>query len=203
MDSLEDALAQGMNATGASVTPSRTAVGSWVAGASDGTTSGESNYSTYGTMDRTATGNSDFQAYVAGSTGTLTLGKIGSAMTQAMSKGGRPRVGVCGPTVYDKIRGLVEGYSDATVANEVLDFSGAFVRYAGINFGLEYYAPAATLGLLDPNTWLFKRLDIPLTENGIQQDPSRMATYVLHIGGWYSLICVGANRNAKLTGISG
>lgn len=203
MESVERTVSTAMHATGSGVAPSATAIGSWVAAVSDGTSSGESNYTTYGLIDRSASGNSDFQGNVTTSVGNLTLDKIGNAMTGVITKRGRPKVGVAGQTVYNRLRGLVEGFTDAVIDGEVMDFSGAYVRYAGCLFGLDADCPAQTLGILDPATWVLKRLEIPLTREGVVHDPSRKATYVLHYGGWYSLICVAARKNWKLTGITG
>lgn len=190
--------------TGASQGPTRTNIGSMIAAISDGVTANnQSNYASYLTIDRTDAANTMFlPAFCNGATGNLTLDKLGGGIIAVQGNKGNPEAGLCGTAVYQRVRQLIEGFLEAEVNADLVDFGGAKARYAGCTFMLDAYCPGGTLLILDPSTWRWKHKDVPATREGIVRDPSRLATYVLHWGGWFQAYCREVRKNGKFEAIN-
>ena len=194
MLSYEDTLGTGIHGTNA---PARTTLGSWVYAVDDGST-----YDVYGGISRADSANADFRGgYVNTAVGGLTLAKIRTGQNSCVVNGGSPSVGVCGTAVYGKIQSLIEGMTQADNDPEWNQFGGQYVNYGGIKFVLDQRAPSATLGLLDPSSFVLYRKDINFTQSGIVVDPSKVATSVLPWESFVQLICIKPNSNAKMSGI--
>lgn len=200
MASVEDTLEQMLFATGAGKGPSRTVVGSLNHAISDGVSAGETDYASYGTIDRTDAANIDFRSYVA-QVPTLSLDDIGLASAFVSTRKGMTRAALAGMAVYQRVRALCEGMLDAEMDGDFIDFSGAKFRYAGITFMLGAYVTPQTLFGLDPDGFHTAQSNQPMTREGIVRDPSRVATYVMHYGPWFQFICKQINTQWKLTGI--
>lgn len=182
--------------------PSRTVLGGWQYAVSDGTTSGESSYATYGTIDRSDSGNADFRSTVTGSVGDLTLAKVQTLQNTIIGKGGMPNIGIAHTTPYTKIQQLVQGYTHVTYEEDWARFGGTWCEFSGIKFILDQRAPSSVLGLIDPETWVWYQRDIDFTKAGVVHVPTYVGSYVLNWGAWVQDICVRPASNGKLTGIT-
>jgi hypothetical protein len=193
-----------VHATGAGVGPSRTRIGSWVHTVSDGVVAAttESNYATYGKIDRTAAGNADFKSTVYDINGALTVSAIGAAMTKIYANDGIPNLAVCGETVYNRVRTLLESNLEAQVRDAVVEFSGPYIRYAGVNFALAAKCPAQTMGIFDTRDWKVYRKDAPLFEE-ITRDVTKKGMHVMFGKSWAQITCRAPNRQTKLVRITG
>lgn len=198
--SWENTLGNALNTTTAG-NPGRTTICPWRHQISDGTSSGESGFATYG-LNRSDAGNADFRGNVTVSVGDLTLPKIRTMINTTKTRGGQPSVGLAGTTVYGKVEQLVEAYTHVNYDESMSKFGGAYVRYAGMTYILEQRMGAALLGGIDPDSWALWLRDKPFSGSGIVQDPSRVATQVLNWGAWVGIYCNDPGRNFLMTGIT-
>lgn len=181
----------------------RTTIGGWPWAVSDGQSSGESSYASYGTIDRSDTGNNNFDAYVLPNTGTLTLGAIRTVQDNVAANGGNPSLGIAAVTVYGLVRQLVEQYTIVQYNADKTEFGGKYFSYDGIDFVLDQRAPSAVLGLLEPESWAFYMNEYNFTKGGIINDPSLVASYSINWGFWCQFIATAPSHNGKLTGVTG
>lgn len=157
----------------------------------------------YGTLARDDSTNSWARGLVYASVGDLTLAKIRTAKNDIILNGGAPRFGVAGGTVYGRIEHLVEQYTQVMYDEKWSKFGGEHVKYAGIAFTLDYYAPSGYLGIMDPETWhLWENDKMPFTK-GVVNDPTKVATYVIQYTKWLQNLCLEPRKNAVLKGITG
>lgn len=202
--SLENTWGTAIHATGASKQPSRTVLGSLQGAVSDGTTATEtqSDYSTYGTIDRTDSGNADFRSTVT-VCGNLDLNKIQTMQNTLIAAGGDPSLGVAPVTPYTKIQQLVQGYTEVTYDETWAKFGQKFVMFSGIRFVLDQRCLSTDMFLLSPDDFTWYQKDINFTESGIVVDISRVASYVLNWGAWCQLICRAPSHQGKFVAITG
>ena len=200
MLSLEKTIGDGINGT-ASNAPDRTHLGSWVYAVSDGVSSGETGYATYG-LDRSDSGNIDYRGTVTINTGDLTLGKIRALKNTIRTKGGKNQLGVAETSVFTKLQMLVEAYTEIESNEDWAQFGGEYVQYGKTRYVLDQRAPTQVLGILDPESFVFYQNMINFTEAGFIRAPHLVAGYVLPWECWCQLICVQPSRNGKLTGIN-
>lgn len=193
------ATAGGLNDTKA---PARTTLGGWQWPVSDGVSSGESAYATYGTLDRSDVGNADARATVTTSTGDLTLLKLQTLRNQIITQGGMPNLGVAHTTPYTKIQGLVQNYTHTVFTEDWSRFGGDWVEFSSIRFILEQQCPSSVVGLLDPTSFCWYERDIPFTKRGLVYAETLVASYLLNWGCWCQLICTRPGSNGKLTGVT-
>lgn len=205
MLSYQDVLGTAIHDSAGTAVISRTVMGSWTYGVSDGVSTGETtdNFKLYGTIDRSDSANADFRGIVSTSTGALDLNKIRTYANQADANGGVVDTGICGTTLYTKVQQLVEPYVQTNYSEDLAAFGGRYVRYAGIDFMHDQRTTSGVLGLLDSSTWLWVQNDDDLTDVGVIKDPSIVDGYVLPTAMWCQLICCKPNANAKLTGVTG
>lgn len=193
------ATAGGINDTKA---PARTTLGGWQWPVSDGVSSGESAYATYGTIDRSDAGNADARATVTPGTGDLTLTKIQTLRNTIITQGGMPSLGVAHTTPYTKIQGLVQNYTHTVFTEDWSRFGGDWVEFSGTRFILEQQAPTDVVGLLDPTSFVWYERDIPFTKKGLVYADTLQATYLINWGAWAQMICLRPASNGKLTGVT-
>jgi hypothetical protein len=198
MLSLENTIGTAINGTAA---PARTTLGSWVYAVSDGVSTGETGYAVYG-LDRSDAGNIDYRSYVNITTGDLTLSKIRLVKNQNRIHGGKNQLGVCETSVYTKLQSLVEAYTVIESDADWQQFGGEYTQYGKTRFVLDQRSPTQTMGILDPESFVFYQNMINFTEAGFIRAPHLVAGYVLPWECWTQLICVQPSRNGKLTGIS-
>lgn len=198
MLSLENRIGNDINGTSA---PTRTAIGGWPFAVSDGVSSGETSYNVYG-LDRADSGNIDYRAYVNANTGDLTLGKIRTVKNQNRIHGGKNQLGVAETSVYTKLQTLVEAYTTIETDESWAQFGGEYTQYGKTRFVLDQRAPTQTLGILDPESFVFYQNVINFTDQGFIRAPHLVSSYVLPWECWVQLICLQPSRNGKLTGIN-
>ena len=197
MLSFENTFGNAINTTTAAV-PTRTQICPWRHQISDGVSTGETGYVTYG-LDRNDSGNADFRGLNSVTGGDLTLQKIRTGKNTAATRGGNVRVGLAETTLYGKIQTLVDSYSHQTFDETWSNFGGEWVKYAGIRFILESRMGTGLVGLLDPDAWKLWWRQKNFTRAGIVLDPSRKATHVLNWEVWCALFCFKPNSNYLLT----
>lgn len=192
--------------TGTSGAPSRTILGSVPFAVAGNNTTGAvnwaSNGSSYGTIDRTVALNADFRGTFEGGIGDLTLKKIRDNKNTVKLAGGLIKLGASNSAVYGKVEQLVEAYTEVNYDKTWSEFGGEYVRYAGITFVLDNYAPAGTLALLEPESWGLWMQATGMTRSGIVFDPSRRGTWVLPTRYWMQSICKCPSHNALLVDIT-
>mgnify|MGYP001567343694 CR=1 FL=1 len=198
--SFEDTFGTAINTSTATV-PTRTQVVPWRHQISDGVSSGETGFITYG-VDRNDSGNADFRGNNTVSTGDLTLAKLFTAKLSCVQRGGMPTVGLAENTLYGKIHRLTEAYTTVNYDEQWTKFGGEYVQYSGTKYILEPRMATQLIGLLDPSTWVLWRRDKNFTRSGIVPDVSRKATHVLVYGYWMGFFCNKPNSNALLTGVT-
>lgn len=200
--SLENTWGTALHATGASVGPSRTVFGSWIHAVSDGVSSGETNYASYGTLSRTDSGNADFRSIVNINTGDLTIPKFQLVLNQVIANGGMPSFAVAHTTPYSKLQQLAQGYSHVVYDEDWSKFGGTYVKIGNVVIILDQRCPSDTVGLIDPEEWVWYRKDINFTRSGIVESPIHVASYVLNWGAWVQPICLCPSHQGKMTGIT-
>ena len=200
MLSLENTIGNAINASSPSA-PSRTNLLSWIWAVSDGTSSGESSYAVYG-LDRSDSGNADYRAYVNPTTGDLTLNKIRIVKNNVRTKGGKNQLAIAETSVFTKLQMLLEAYTTITSDEDWVDFGGEYVKYGKTRYILDQRSPTQTLGIIDPESWVWYQNMINFTEAGFIRAPHLVAGYVLPWECWCQLICLQPSRNGKLTGIN-
>lgn len=171
-------------------------------GGADGSGETGAAFRNYGTLDRQDAANADFRGIVAQTVGALTLAKLRAQINAADANGGTIQTGVAGTTLYTSIESLVEPYVHTVNSDEMIDFGGRYVKYAGVVYGHDQRAPASTIGLFDDSTWLFVNNAEKFTRSGLVVDPSKADTHVLPWKAWRQLICRKPNSNVKMLGVS-
>lgn len=203
-DSYFQTFATALNATAAGNTaPAQNRLGSVWHAVSDGT---EVDYAVYGTIDRSDAANAVFRGILRAAEGTLTLDKLAAGQIAVQANGGRCDFGVAGTVVFGRVRSLLEGkHEGITATGGLLDFSGPRLRYAGVDYGLDSYAPAQHLLQGDSRTWMTKRTQkAPLTSGGIVPMTGILqAAHAIFTEWWVQVICSKARHNVKHTGITG
>ena len=189
------------NDLGGSNAPARTTLGGWQYAVSDGVSSGESSYSSYG-LARSDSANVDFRSYVNPNTGDLTLGKIRYVKNQNRVHGGKNQIGLAEISVFTKIQQLVEAYTVIESNSDWAEFGGEYVQYGKTRYIMDQRGPTGVMGILDPESWVFYQNMINFTEAGFIRAPHLVAGYVLPWECWCQLICLQPSRNGKLTGIN-
>ena len=200
MLSFENTFGNAINTSTATV-PTRTQVCPWRHQISDGVSSGETGYQTYG-LDRNDSGNSDFRGLVDVTGGDLTLAKLKARKNLLITRGGNGKVGLAETTLYGKIQTLVENYTHVNYDETWSSFGGEYVRYSGTRYILEQRMATQTVGLLTPETWRLWWNTKNFTRSGIVPDPSKKATHVLVYGYWNAFYTNQPNQNALLTGLT-
>ena len=200
MLSFENTFGNAINTSTAAV-PARTQVCPVRHQISDGVSSGETTYQTYG-LDRNDSGNADFRGLVDVTGGDLTLAKIKARQNLIVTRGGDGSVGLAETTLYGKIQTLVENYTHTTWQEDWANFGGSWVRYGNTRFILEQRMATQTVNLLTPSSWVLWWNMNNFTRNGIVEDPSRKATHVLVWGCWNAFYCNQPNQNSVMTGLT-
>lgn len=180
----------------------RTTLGGVQWAVSDGVSSGETAYASYGTIDRSDAGNADFRAYVGTGTGDLTLNKIQTAQNTAIGQGGMPRVAMAHTTPYTKVQSLVQSYTHTVFEEDWSRFGGTWCEFSGMKFILDQRMPATILVGIDPESWVWYQRDIDFTKQGVVHVPTYVGSYVLNYGAWVQDVCVRPSSNFKLSGIT-
>jgi hypothetical protein len=198
----EKTLGDAINGTAAN--SSRTAAGGWRYGASDGTSTGESSYATYGTLDRSDSGNADYRGNIQRlSDGLLTIDDFFALKVDIMADDGNPTFAVVGATGFKKMEKELRG--QAMLPQKDWDaFAGDKLTCHGITICFESRCGETELGMFDPNA-----LAIYLEEDGIDMEWEKAggvykgAKYVMPIHAWTAFIVECPSHTGKVTNILG
>lgn len=201
---LEKVIGDDMSGANGVNAPARSSVGSWEWAVSDGTSTNESTYATYLTVDRSQSANADFQSYVDSTTTDLSLSAIRNIKNNVKTKGGNNKLAVANVTQFGQIQGLVEAQ---TIQNQIdpewETFGGEYVAYGGTRFILEQRTPAGTLGIFSPDSWGFWMNEAGLIgDGGFMKSPLAKDGYVLPYRAWVQFICTMPRRNGKFNALN-
>lgn len=160
---------------------------------------------TYGTIDRTDSGNADYRSYVkAASGGVLTLEDVTDVCLEVIKAGGKPDIGVVGKTGYAKLERELRGYTMSMNPNWE-GFTGQRTpEYFGLSFVFDHRGDDTTLSILDSGSWA-----LYTDEDGIGQDglvpggaTYKAVKYMLPLHMTTQFVCVAPSWNGKITGIT-
>lgn len=189
----ENKLGTDLHANSTTAYPARNKFASWITIVDDANTG-------YG-LDRSDSANADFRSYVNSSTGNLDIPKIETALNTARARGGKPRVGVAGITLYGKIKQLVQAYSQASYSKDGgAAFGSESVYYAGVEWLLDARCPDGVVGIFDPQHWLFIMSDVPFNNGGVVHDFTKKDSYVIPTKLWAQILCLMPKTQSKLSG---
>lgn len=199
--SIEETIGNGINSTTA-VSNFNTSIGTWRHALSDGTTSGESGYDTYG-VTRSDAGNVDFQGNVTAVGGALTTRVMKRAQLEIISKGGMPDLGLCGIDVYESWWNEVAQYSHVVNDSKMTEFKGEWVRFGSTVYALEQRAGDNIMGLLTTKNFKFwyREIDLFNEKTLWMRDPGLKAGYVAPFDIFAQLLCNSPRTGGILTGI--
>lgn len=200
MYSFENTLGTGIHAQVAGATD--TVVGNWQHPVSDGTSSGETGYDSYGGITRSTAGNEQFRGNVSVATATLTLPKIRTAQNTVDGYGGVASLGVAGTTVYGIIQQLVEAYTVITSDEAWTGFKGEWFQYGPTKYCHDQRTSSGVLGMLNPETFGMWMRKINFTEQGFVKYPGVKAGYVMDWEAYVQFLCKRPNQNYKFTGVT-
>lgn len=194
VDSYADVLSADLHEDSTSKPPARDQFGSWLTAVDDG--------NTYGTIDRTDSGNADYRAVVLSSAGTLTIAKIQEYINRAKMNRGKVKIGVAGITLFNALQQLVQPYSQATYSRDTASFGSDHVFFAGVEWILDPDCPSGKMGMFDPSTWKIIANDNPFTETGLVFEPTLNAGWIMNTEIWCQNICLKPNSNVKLEDVT-
>ncbi len=196
----------GNQINGAQVGFTRTQMGSWIHAVSDGVTTGETSYATYGLINRTDAANADFRGVVNYLNRTMTLADIVSTRNLTRKNGGNVKLLLSETTVYSALESkLMNTQVVVNYDEKWSQFGGQYWRFAGMVGVMEHRMPTGVLGGLDTDTWAFWMDDKkPFSgDRTLIVDPSIAAGRVVLPRFWTQLLCNKPNSNFKITAISG
>jgi hypothetical protein len=174
--------------------PSRSHIGGWRYAIDDN--------NTYGTLDRSDSGNVDFRGYVNDSFGDLTLAKMNTAMNYVRRNQSKLDIGVTEDTLFGKLQMLVQPYSQVVYSGDTAKFGAPHVNYAGVDWLLDHRTASGVMGIFDSRDWRFITNAEPFTSTGYFIDPGVAASRSVQTELWCSLLCVRPNRNVRLSSVT-
>jgi hypothetical protein len=198
MDSFEDTVGT-MLMTSTAAIQTRTQICPIRHQLSDGVSTGETSYVTYG-LDRADSGNIDFRGLMTVAAGDVSLNKLRLGLNTALTRGGRPSLGLTETTLYTKIQRLAEQYVHTGFNAKWADFGADFVRHAGVEYGLEQRMATGVIHLVEPETFHVWNNFKNFTAAGIVPSPDRKASFVLNWDVWFSVLCKKPNSNYSFAG---
>lgn len=200
--SLENTIGTAIHAT-ASTALGRTLLGGWRMGASDGVTSGESNFATYCTIDRTDSANADLRGVVTGSTLGLSLKKLRAHQNAIAAKYSMPDIGIGDVTTITEVQSIIDAVT-TTIENDGdwREFNGMYCQLGNVRYLGDQRSAANVLGHLNSSTWVFYEKETGMSTDGFIKAPHLKSAYVLPWDYWCQLICVRPSANGVLTGIT-
>lgn len=177
-----------------SAVPARDQFGSLIAAVDDG--------NTYGTIDRSDSGNANYRAEVGSATGALTLRKVQDKINAVKDNRGKTKVGVIGTTLFGKFQDLVQPYSQASYAKDTASWGSDHIYFAGVEWIQERNCPSGIILGLDPGTFKVLWKDAPFTETGLIKDPRLKAGRIINCTAWLQNFCMKPNSNWKLEDVT-
>lgn len=177
-----------------SAVPARDQFGSWIAAVDDG--------NTYGTIDRTDSGNADYRSVVSSSVGSLTARKVQDVINQVKDNRGQVRVGVMNTTLFGKWQDIIQPYSQATYNKDTASWGSDHVYFAGVEWLQDRECPSGRIGLFTPKTWTLVSNDMPFTDSGLVKEPLLNAGWIINTECWLQNYIDNPNQNAKLEDVT-
>ena len=180
----------------------RTTWGGWRWGCSDGVSTGESSYATYGTIDRSLSENADYRGNVRYlSSGELTLDDVMALITDIQADGGQPTFGVVGQTGFLKLERELRGTTQLMNADWDA-FPGMKLGFRGVTIGFESRCGDTELGMFDPEALTLFEEDThhwgKVVEGyGIYKSVPR----IFHADKWGQFIVTTPSHTGKITNI--
>lgn len=180
--------------------PATNKIGGWVYAVSDGVSTGETSYATYGTIDRSSAGNENFQSYVLNAGGSMSLKKLRKARNKVKIKHGNPRLGLIDEDGYTELESLLEAYTVIREDSQWFDFQGEWVRYGKVTYVLDADCPSQTIGLIDPDYFVFYMSDDPMFDASevLVTDPTKTDAKLVPTKMYSQLLCTCPNAHAKI-----
>lgn len=200
--SLENTIGNALHGvTGSGYT--RTALGEWRHAVSDGVTSGESSYATYGTIDRSDSANADFRGVVSASVGNLTIPKIRTHLNNIATHYRIPDFGMGDVTTITAVQGLIDPYTQIVKNDDWKDFPGEYVQLGRTKYFIDHRAPANVLPHFNGDTWAWYESEDGLQVDGFQKAVGvAKAGYIMNYEYWCQAICVRPQANGIMTGLT-
>lgn len=169
--------------------PARGAIGGWQWAVSDGVEAAGA-YALYGTIDRSAAGNGDFQSYVLDAAGSFSPKKHRKVRNRISKNTATARLAVVDEDGYTEVETMLDGYTVINQDNGNLwrSFEGEYVQLGRVKFALDADAPANTIGYFDPDFIGVWCKDAPFTQKGIQEIDTLPAGYGVKTKAWIQMI---------------
>lgn len=199
--SLENTLGTAIHATTASGF-ARGTLGNFRHACSDGVSSGETSYATYGTLDRSDSANADIRGVVTPSTGILSMEKIQLHQNQIADNYRHPDIGVGDVTTITEIQGLLNGYTFIESDEDWKKFAGRYVQIGATRYLMDGKCQANLLYHINSDTWGLWENEMGLSTDGFFKDPNAVAGYIMPWEYWCAVICNRPKANGILTGIT-
>ncbi len=161
------------------------------------------NNNTYGTIDRTDNGNSDFRGHEKSSFGAFTLDKLQTELTIIWERG-TPNLMVARGIDFDFI--VRELRNEGVLQQRYKDdgsvvAGGTSFSWAGMDLVLDPNITSGVIALLDSSTWMFYMQDKDFVRD-IMPDTSKKSAWVINSDAWVGLICKQPNANGHMSGVS-
>lgn len=201
MLSFERTLGTAINAT-VNTGFTRTVMGNIRHACSDGVTTGETTYATYGTLDRSDSANVDFRGKVTGSTGILSLEKIQTHRNTISDAYKRPDIGLGDITTITEIQGLLNGFTVIESDDEWKKFAGDYVQIGSTRYLMDGLCAANILYHINSDTFGIWENEMGLSTDGWMRDPNAVAGYIMPWEYWCGIFCNRPKGNGILTGIT-
>lgn len=184
-------------------TAARTTIAGWRWGSSDGVSTGETAYATYGTLDRSDSGNVDFRGNVRYLTGgDLKLDDFVALKTDILADNGNPDFSVVGQTGFLKLEQEIRG--SVQIPNKDWDaYRGDKMFSHGIAICFESRCGTTELGMFDSEA-----LTLFLDEDGVNSSGLKDAAaiykgveYILPVHVWSQFVVTNPSNTGKITNI--
>lgn len=173
---------------------SRTTMGSWEFAI---------NNNTYGTIDRTDSGNSDFRGHEKSSFSTFSLDALQTELTTVWLAGEPDYMGAPAAIFTVILKAMRdEGQLHYFYKDDGhLGAGGVSFSWAGMKIVLDKHMTSGTIALLDSSTWVFYMQDKDFVRD-IMPDTSKKSAWVINSDAWTALICKQPNANGHMSGVS-
>lgn len=203
MLSLENTIGNGINSATA-VSTYRTSIGTWRHAMSDGVSTGETTYATYG-LNRADSANADIRgATTQTGVGAITVQKLQKSCLDIAANGGSlADFGICGADVYNYVWNAVTQYTHITQKGSMNEFEGMWVGFGNVDYLFDQRAAAGVLGHGTSEDWGFWKKDVDMfdKESMWVRDPSKKAMRVAPFDVYAQFLCSRPSGSQLLTGI--
>lgn len=179
----------------------RTVLGNLRHIASDGVSSGETGYATYGGITRDGD-DVDIQGVANVATGILSMEKIQYHQNLIADNFKHPDIGVADVTTITEVQGLLNGYTFIESDDDWKKFAGKYVQIGGTRYIMDGKCAANVLYHLNSETIGFWENEMGLSTDGWMKDPNAVAGYIMPWEYWCGIFCNRPKGNGIMTGIT-